>query len=213
MKAINPAIIIAFLFAWGFLSPSVGSTQEGCKCKFDTTDYTATGTRAACTSITKGGKNCEVRFGATESNQKIIQQVIGVDYESYRNFGFKYTFEYLRALQDRNLERIITPSFIATGIPLFLRSAYLGTPEPYLPIKDLRALDQAVSSYFGKYFDEVSKVFAEKNAEPITRKLGRTFIEVKGVWALGGRKKYLKAVETIEEPIILIPYWMKELFR
>lgn len=41
----------------------------------------------------------------------------------------------------------------------------------------------------------------------------RTFIEVKGVWALGGRKKYLEAVETIEEPIILIPYWMKELFR
>lgn len=41
----------------------------------------------------------------------------------------------------------------------------------------------------------------------------RTFVEVKGVWALGGRKKYLEAVETIEEPIILIPYWMKELFR
>lgn len=41
----------------------------------------------------------------------------------------------------------------------------------------------------------------------------RTFVEVKGVWALGGRKKYLEAVRTIEEPIILIPYWMKELFR
>lgn len=41
----------------------------------------------------------------------------------------------------------------------------------------------------------------------------RTFIEVKGVWALGGRKKYVEAVRMIEEPIILIPYWMKELFR
>lgn len=41
----------------------------------------------------------------------------------------------------------------------------------------------------------------------------RTFVEVKGVWALGGRKKYIEAVRTIEEPIILIPYWMKELFR
>jgi len=41
----------------------------------------------------------------------------------------------------------------------------------------------------------------------------RTFVEVKGVWALGGKRKYLEAVRTIDEPIILIPYWMKELFR
>lgn len=41
----------------------------------------------------------------------------------------------------------------------------------------------------------------------------RTFVEVKGVWALGGKKKYTEAVKTTEEPIILIPYWMKELFR
>ncbi len=41
----------------------------------------------------------------------------------------------------------------------------------------------------------------------------RTFVEVKGVWALGGKKKYAEAVRTMEEPIILIPYWMKELFR
>jgi len=40
-----------------------------------------------------------------------------------------------------------------------------------------------------------------------------TFVEVKGVWALGGRKKFNEAVLTIDEPIILIPYWMKELFR
>ena len=41
----------------------------------------------------------------------------------------------------------------------------------------------------------------------------KTFVEVKGVWALGGRKKYQEAVKIIEEPIILIPYWMKGLFR
>ena len=41
----------------------------------------------------------------------------------------------------------------------------------------------------------------------------RTFVEVKGVWAFGGRKKFDEAALTIDEPIILIPYWMKELFR
>lgn len=41
----------------------------------------------------------------------------------------------------------------------------------------------------------------------------RTFVEVKGVWALGGKKKFVEAVRTTEEPIILIPYWMKELYR
>jgi len=41
----------------------------------------------------------------------------------------------------------------------------------------------------------------------------RTFVEVKGAWALGGRKKFDEAALTIDEPIILIPYWMKELFR
>lgn len=41
----------------------------------------------------------------------------------------------------------------------------------------------------------------------------RTFVEVKGVWALGGKKKYIEAANTIDEPIILIPYWMKESFR
>ena len=41
----------------------------------------------------------------------------------------------------------------------------------------------------------------------------KTFVEVKGVWALGGRKKYQEAVKGIEESIILIPYWMKGLFR
>lgn len=40
----------------------------------------------------------------------------------------------------------------------------------------------------------------------------RVFIEVKGMWALGGRKKYVEAMKTIAESIVLIPYWMKKLF-
>ena len=43
--------------------------------------------------------------------------------------------------------------------------------------------------------------------------VARTFVEVKGVWALGGKRKYVEAVRITEEPIILIPYWMKEKFR
>lgn len=41
----------------------------------------------------------------------------------------------------------------------------------------------------------------------------RTFVEIKGVWAFGGKRKYIEAAATIDEPIILIPYWMKGLFK
>lgn len=41
----------------------------------------------------------------------------------------------------------------------------------------------------------------------------RTFVEVKGVWGFGGRSKYMNVSSLIEEPIILIPYWMKWLYQ
>jgi hypothetical protein len=41
----------------------------------------------------------------------------------------------------------------------------------------------------------------------------RVFIEVKGVWAFGGKTKFKKAVEDVPEQVILIPWWMKEAFR
>jgi hypothetical protein len=86
------------------------------------------------------------------------------------------------------------------------------------PLRE-RTKSPVVSELYTDYSDVLQQSFRSEFevlvAEYFTFYMpeSRTFVEVKGVWALGGKKKYTEAVKTTEEPIILMPYWMKELFR
>lgn len=156
------------------------ASEERCRCTFDDPNYTAIGTKEACTAITRGKKNCEVRFGATAFNEDLVQKVIPQkDYASFRNNGFDITFIYLDALRRNSLSKLKNEDFLSKAIPYFLRSAYLSTTEPLLPISDLQALDQRIDAYFfkNKNLSKAEKIFNNK-LEPSNEQFDETTFEI-----------------------------------
>lgn len=153
--------------------------QEQCRCAFDTSSYSAFGSRGACTAITRGGRRCEVRFGAVSYNADLVNRVIsGVNFNDFRSSGFRITGIYLNALSNRNLQSINNVEYLATAIPYFLRSAYLGTLEPITNIDRLRYLDTKIVSFFEKNIRMVTSIFRGQSRPVDGRKNGDVVFDI-----------------------------------
>ena len=104
--------------------------------------------------------------------------VPGLPYRGFKREGYDVSIMYLRALRNNELRSLNTPRFLSRAIPLFLRSAYLGTRRPYLPIGQLRELDANLLRFFKRNIDRVHRVFNNRD-RPFTTKFGRTLIMVR----------------------------------
>jgi hypothetical protein len=154
--SISAALSCCFVFMTGFAQAQAPS----CPCTFKEAPWEAYGTKAACTTITrKGGTSCEIEFGGVSADPKVAEQVLGLKPSEYSAQVYEVLGTFLRYLKDNKREALADPKFLSTALPIFMRGAYLRRPINDDSISQAKSLDSAITTFLGKYSDQVSKVF------------------------------------------------------
>jgi hypothetical protein len=134
----------------------VAEERIECRCDFDSKDYSAYGTRAACTTHTVNKKSCKVAFGGMQYAPPRTAQDFPLDAE-----GLKITSEYLAALTAGRRELLTDPGFVSRAMYVFMRAAYLRRTDEFGET-DLKALDEIVASFAQEKGPLMASVFSGK---------------------------------------------------
>jgi hypothetical protein len=93
--------IVAALLVAGFSYPAAAGVPIRRTCIFEQgSNYSAVGTRAACSTLThkNKGEHCEVSFGATGAEEPLVSKLIGKNVDEYRRAAFQATQRNLEAM-------------------------------------------------------------------------------------------------------------------
>jgi len=142
--------------------PALGQ-EKRCECKFADPKWQAFGTKAACTAFTgKGRTSCEIAFGGLGTDPNVVRNVLGVSPAEYQTQAIDVLRFYLELIEKNNRVGLADPKLIRTALPIFMRGAYLRSPEDGIDLADAKHLDSVISEFFDKYTLDVSQVFAGK---------------------------------------------------
>ncbi len=184
---------LASLFAAGLAFGLAQAVQaqaplKPCACAFSDSNFSAYGTKAACTAIMFGGNRCEIVFGGTGQDPKIVSEVAKEPPDSYRKRSAEITVDYLRRWASGDVKAIADPAFLRDFLPFVLRSAYL-RPNP-LTGEELRT------------FDTIVVKFVSEKAPELAERLTLTGSVTDGTYVLssgnGGRLNYLVGFGFVE---------------
>ena len=166
--------------------------QGRCECRFADSKWQAFGTNAACTAFMgRSRTSCEVAFGGLGADVNVARSVLGSAYPEYQTQIIGVLRQYLDLLERNNRDGLADPKFIRTALPIFMRGAYFRVPRDDADAAEARILDAAVTGFFDKYSDDVSRVFLGKK-EAFSTSVNDTKFEIgKGYIvlddSLGGR--------------------------
>ncbi len=136
------------------------AAKEGCTCDFADSKWEAYGTKAACaTYMHKGRTSCNIEFAGISANPNLVKSVLGFDPTKYRNETYKFAASYIALLENGKRSDLSDPKFLAQGLAMIMRGAYLRGPADDKAVSDLKILDNEVTQFLEKYTVTVSDVF------------------------------------------------------
>lgn len=168
------------LLVFAILTSTQQSFAEGsrCKCDFAQKPWEAYGTRAACSAVTTNGKtSCNISFGGTGADPKLITQILVQNPKEYERKVNATLIKYLNASQENDQRTLTHAEFISTALPIFMRGAYLREGVH----KNLKGLDTAVLSFTKKQASQISDVFRGEKPPFKSKELNAEFSVEKGV--------------------------------
>jgi hypothetical protein len=149
--------------------PQASYGQDPCRCKFDTSKYSAIGTKAACNAYCYNKRDCEIAFSALGASVSTVSSV-GLDVQKYRSDSYRITAVHIAALEKGDITKLSSVQFLAEALPLFMRATYFReTVAKTLTIDKMMELDKDITGFFEEQIQTIANVFSGK-AKPLDGK-------------------------------------------
>jgi hypothetical protein len=155
-------------------SPSTQSEQakaertKNCQCQFDTNNYEAFGTNAACgIAMSNKSHTCEISFSGTGASPKVLKDILGdAAARNQLDMASRIFERYVEYARTGDKKSLLDPRFIQDSLVVLERAALFreSAVRAKLP---LQAIDNLFLEFSRKQSEQIAKAFAG-NTPPFT---------------------------------------------